>query len=633
MTLSEPRTEQTRTEVLARAATALAEAGDVTDVSEALIAALCPGLADVCEVALRGQDGAVWRVASGPGKMSSRVRTPVPDVEGHPLRRAVAGEFLVINADDDPDERLLGPADQPLTARALGVRSAVIAPLMSGDTAVGAIAVAMRAPDRRFTEEDHELIRVIARLAGRTVDNLVTADLQRRVTARLRTANAIAAGFAEARDARSIAEVLVHRGGEEIGADWGLVYLLDPADDAAGAPRAGGGASGGGSGRMLQLAAHYGHPAERIERWRTVAVDASTPAGDVARGANGSLWLERLADVVARYPSIGDVEGSSERSIAAVRLAHGTEPVGAAFWSFDVERRFNDADRGFLELIAEQAASAVGRARATATAAESLERLIESEQRQRDIARTLQASLLPRELPVIDGFELHVEYWSATTDMDVGGDFYDVFAIDDARWGMVLGDVCGKGAAAAAVTGTARQSLRAAATHIRDESRIIRWVHDAIVSQAHAPYCTMAYAVLDRGNHAGTGAQLRVVLAGHDQGILVSDCGEVTSLGRFGTLLGIVPPVVDVDIAELQPGDLVVFHTDGVTDAPRGEAMDRTELIDLLVGLRSAPLADIGRELRRALDARRPVGDRDDTALLLLRRTLPGRLVNDDAAR
>jgi len=183
MTLSEPRTEQTRTEVLARAATALAEAGDVTDVSEALIAALCPGLADVCEVALRGQDGAVWRVASGPGKMSSRVRTPVPDIEGHPLRRAVAGEFLVINADDDPDERLLGPADQPLTARALGVRSAVIAPLMSGDTAVGAIAVAMRAPDRRFTEEDHELIRVIARLAGRTVDNLVTADLQRRVTA------------------------------------------------------------------------------------------------------------------------------------------------------------------------------------------------------------------------------------------------------------------------------------------------------------------------------------------------------------------------------------------------------------------------------------------------------------------
>jgi serine phosphatase RsbU (regulator of sigma subunit) len=602
VTTTEPTSEQIRTEVLARAATALAESSDVTDVAQALIGVLCPLFADVCEVALRGQDGAVWRVASGPGEMSSRVRAPVPDLPGHPIRRAVNGEFLVIEADDDPQEHLFGPADQPNTARALGLRSAVIAPLASGATNVGALAVAMKSSGRRFTAEDHELVRVIARLTGRTVDNLVTADLQRRVTARLRTANAIAVGFADEQDADRIAEILLRRTGGELDARSGLVYLLDDSPAGGGPP-------------TLRLAAFFGHPAERIERWRTVSLDARTPVVDVVAGDAGSIWLESLDAVLARYPALGEVDDAAERSLAAVRLSHGANAVGAAFWTFDADRRFNDADRGFVELVAEQAAASIGRARATADAARSLERLVESERRQRSIARTLQASLLPRDLPSIDGFDIHVEYWPATSDMDVGGDFYDVFPIEAGRWGMVLGDVCGKGAAAAAVTGTARHSLRAAATHIRDEARVIGWVHDAIAAQPDAPYCTMAYAVLDASR-----ADLRVVLAGHDQGIHIDRSGAVSHLGRYGTLLGIVSPVVEVDARSLEPGDLVVFHTDGVTDAPRGEAMERAELIELLSAVRDRPLAEIGATLRAALDRRRPSGDRDDTALLLLRR-------------
>jgi serine phosphatase RsbU (regulator of sigma subunit) len=327
------------------------------------------------------------------------------------------------------------------------------------------------------------------------------------------------------------------------------------------------------------------------------------------------LWLEGLDDVLSRYPVLGAVDGSAERSLAAVRLSHGASTVGAAFWTFDVARRFNDADRGFVELIGEQAAAAIGRARATAEAARALQHLLEIEQGQRIIARTLQASLLPRELPAIDGFDLHVEYWPALTDMEVGGDFYDAFRIDDRRWGLVIGDVCGKGAAAAAVTGTARHSLRAAATHIRDEARIIQWVHDAIVAQPEAPYCTMAFAVLDVVDDC-----LRVVLAGHEHGVRVDVGSNVTDLGRYGTLLGVIEPAVEVHAIDLAPGDLVVFHTDGVTDAPRQEALTRADLVELIVRHRAATLEEIGGHIRRALDARRPNGDRDDTALLLLRR-------------
>ena len=176
-----------------------------------------------------------------------------------------------------------------------------------------------------------------------------------------------------------IAEILLNSGRDELEAHSGLVYLLD-------------------NDNVLQLAAYFGHPAERVDRWQSVRADATTPAGAVIVGDLPSIWLENMDDVLARYPAVGAVEGSDERSLAAVRLSHGAKTVGAAFWTFDVAQRFNDADRGFIELIAEQAAAAIGRARATADAATSLQQLLEIEQRQRAIARTLQASLLPREL-------------------------------------------------------------------------------------------------------------------------------------------------------------------------------------------------------------------------------------------
>jgi serine phosphatase RsbU (regulator of sigma subunit) len=571
--MTEPGSDRVRSDVLARAATALAAASDVTEAAEALIRILCPAVADSCEIALQAQDGEIWRIASGPGEMTSRLRTRIPAADDHPLRRAIVGEMLVIDAD-----------------------KAVIAPMPSGTAIIGALGVALGSSGRRFSTEDHELVRIVAQLTGRTIDNLQSAEMQRRVAARLRTAGAIGALFAEAQEADAIGEILIRRGGDELGARSGLAYLLD--------------------GETLRLVAYYGHPADRIERWRSVPTETGTPLGDVMLGKLPSIWLESLDDVLTRYPSVGEVDGSAERSLAAVRLAHGASTVGAAFWTFDVARHFNDADRGFVELIAEQAAAAIGRARATAEAARSLQNLLEIEQGQRAIAQTLQASLLPRTLPDIEGFELHVEYWPALTDMEVGGDFYDVFPLDERRWGMVIGDVCGKGAAAAAVTGTARHSLRAAATHIRDEARIIQWVHDAIVAQADAPYITMAYAVLDVADDA----TLRVVLAGHDRGFRIGADGEVRDLGHYGSLLGVMQPIVEVDSIAIAPGDLVVFYTDGVTDAPRGEALRRADLIDLIVGLRAGTLGEIGRGVREALDARRPAGDRDDTALLLLRR-------------
>src|SRR5207253_2959799 len=110
-------------------------------------------------------------------------------------------------------------------------------------------------------------------------------------------------------------------------------------------------------------------------------------------------------------------------------------------------------------------------------AREQLQRLLDA---QRSIARTLLTSLRPSALPRIDGADLAIHYWPANDELEVSGDLYDVFAIDEHRWALVVGDVCGKGVAAAAITAAARHSLRAAALHMRDPARVLRWVHDAI---------------------------------------------------------------------------------------------------------------------------------------------------------
>ena len=148
-----------------------------------------------------------------------------------------------------------------------------------------------------------------------------------------------------------IAEILLGSGRDELEAHSGLVYLLE-------------------NDGLLRLAAYFGHPAERVQRWQSVPRDphhagGSTSSVAACRRSGSRAWTTCWP----AYPVVGEVEGSGERSLAAVRLSHGANTVGAAFWTFDVARRFNDADRGFLELIAEQAAAAIGRARATADAA------------------------------------------------------------------------------------------------------------------------------------------------------------------------------------------------------------------------------------------------------------------------
>jgi sigma-B regulation protein RsbU (phosphoserine phosphatase) len=237
------------------------------------------------------------------------------------------------------------------------------------------------------------------------------------------------------------------------------------------------------------------------------------------------------------------------------------------------------------------------------------------------LAATLQASLLPPHLPAIPGVDLAARYRPAAVGMEVGGDFYDLFPTRGAGWGVVIGDVCGKGAEAATMTALARYTVRAAAMQARRPRRVLGLLNEAVLRQDDAgPFITVAYASVRSGPD---GVDLVLSLGGHPQPLLVSSDGSVEPVGRPGSLLGVLdgPSLYDQAV-HLRPGDALVFYTDGVTEARgAGGMLGEDGLVEALAvaaaaGLDAGGLADAVLTAVEAFEGR---AAQDDLAVLVLR--------------
>ena len=192
------------------------------------------------------------------------------------------------------------------------------------------------------------------------------------------------------------------------------------------------------------------------------------------------------------------------------------------------------------------------------------------------VARSLQAALLPPALPRLPGVALAARYHVAEADVAIGGDFYDVIEAADHSWGVVVGDVCGRGPDAAALTGLMRHSLRTVVMSEQQPSRVLAQTNAAVLDQIDdSKFCTAAYLRVVLAE-AGTDGSIRISAssAGHPRPAIVRASGEAELLDCGGTLLGVVPDPVLVDVeVVLAPGDAVVLYTDGVTEARNGRAM------------------------------------------------------------
>ncbi|HEX4978147.1 MAG TPA: SpoIIE family protein phosphatase [Nocardioides sp.] len=236
------------------------------------------------------------------------------------------------------------------------------------------------------------------------------------------------------------------------------------------------------------------------------------------------------------------------------------------------------------------------------------------------VGSALQDSLLPPSVPNPPGLDLGVVYEAAGGSGTVGGDFYDVFALGGDRWCFVVGDVCGTGARAAAVTGLARHTIRALAAAGFPVSDVLERLNSAILDEGErARFLTVACGVLSP--LPGRRFRLELVCAGHPPPFLACSDGSVRQVGRPQSLLGVLEDVgYTADELVLDHGDLLVTVTDGVLERRDGNVMlDDEGLAEELRAAAGLTAQAVAERIRTLVLDFAPAPQRDDMAVLAIR--------------
>ncbi|MGW7342617.1 PP2C family protein-serine/threonine phosphatase [Streptomyces sp. NPDC054854] len=237
------------------------------------------------------------------------------------------------------------------------------------------------------------------------------------------------------------------------------------------------------------------------------------------------------------------------------------------------------------------------------------------------LARTLQRTLLPPALPTVPGLQTAAAYHPASAD-EVGGDFYDLFPLDDGRWAFFLGDVCGKGADAAALTSLTRYTLRAAAIYDPDPRAALANLDTVLKGEYQGDnprFCTAVFGVLD----AASDGSFTVTLAGggHPPTLAVRADGTVEPVSTTGgQLIGLLPdPHFVQTTTHLAPGDTLLLYTDGLIEARTADgSMLGEEGLTRHLSAHAARGADGLLATVHKLFTDLGTGVSDDTALLAL---------------
>ncbi|MEU9208119.1 SpoIIE family protein phosphatase [Streptomyces sp. NPDC048415] len=239
------------------------------------------------------------------------------------------------------------------------------------------------------------------------------------------------------------------------------------------------------------------------------------------------------------------------------------------------------------------------------------------------ISQSLQRSLLPPELPHIEGVEVEVIYRAAGEGNEVGGDFYDLFPIRDGAYGFAIGDVCGTGPEAAAVTGLARHALRLLAREGYGGPAVLERLNSAILDEgARSRFLTLLYGELWPQEDGS--AVLKVVCAGHPLPLRLRQDGTVDAAAEPQPLLGVME---DLELYEqtitLDPGDVLLCVTDGVTERREGTRMLGDDgLADVLTTCTGLTAGAVAARIMRAVERFASDAPSDDMAILAMR--VPG---------
>jgi len=530
----------------------------------------------------------------------------IADEEGElRMRAAVGGGIPQLQADEDTDEdsgaRPAGMATfldlyNKFSQRGTDLaqvqneplHSLLTVPLAAEGRVIGMLAVAAAEPDR-FTQADLARVQGVADRLAVPLERARLAEHDRIRRARLsflaEASDLLAGNLDQEKTVALAAQLVVPRL-----AAWCAALL--PGENGELSPayvwHADESLIDALTGLLQEVPAPEVRPGEGPREWSLSAAAASPPARDPGSGAEAELASDPAwcLPLVARDRSLGIFLIGRPREGALAREA--------------VE---------LAEDLTRRVALALDNAR------------LYSEQLQ--ATNALQRSLLPPELPDIPGVELAAGYEAAGEGNEVGGDFYDVFEATPGRWRFAIGDVCGKGPEAAAVTGLTRHALRILAREGHDVPTVLERLNALIVDEgSRARFITLIHGELMPTAAQGQPAVVSLVCAGHPQPLVLRSAGGVDVVADPQPLLGVLDGVTfKQDTFRLFPGDVLLCVTDGVTERRCGD-----RLLDDADGLRDVlgecPDLNAGSVVARIQRTVREFGSdppTDDLALLVFR--------------
>ncbi|MDP1806538.1 MAG: SpoIIE family protein phosphatase, partial [Acidimicrobiales bacterium] len=284
----------------------------------------------------------------------------------------------------------------------------------------------------------------------------------------------------------------------------------------------------------------------------------------VALRTGEPVWIESRQERDRRFPELTNLERGTV-STCAVPLIVGDHRLGALRFSFPRPRLFDEDERRFVQALAAQTSQALDRAQLNE------ERL--------EFSRRLQLSLLPRRLAAPPHIDIAGVYHSFGDGTELGGDIYDIWAMDGGQWGLAIADASGTGPEAAALTAMVRFSLRALSTTDNSPVSVLDKVNRAMLGAEVGGlegdrFCTALFGVLT----PGPPSTVALGGGGHPAPLVRRAGGAIEEIPVGGSLLGVFGGVsFGAASVTLEAGDTLVFFTDGVIEARRGRVMFGTE--------------------------------------------------------
>jgi serine phosphatase RsbU (regulator of sigma subunit) len=589
-----PRT--TNTTGLLGLTSVLAAAGDPVQILD-VMSESCPGLlgADLVNISLLDREGATLRLVSS-------INTPVPvahEFASYPLEAPLPtrdaltlGKPVVLRSVQERDERY--PA---LAGMAVAQTAFCVLPLRSGGHRVGALGLGWQNAED-MTDDVLALSEAVASVCANALhralaagDEAAARQRSDRALGRLRALQDVAAELAHTFDIGQAADVVLKSVVATLAAE---AASFDVFDD---------------RGTTCTRVADLGLETTALSTRSTWDVLGSSLAQELLR--TGLPILIGDSDTRrARFPDL-DSAGVEQEAWATLLLRSGDAALGMISFGWREPRTFEAEDVALLQSLADHLAAAVDRARLI----DANTALLEDRTR---IASALQKSLLPAPLPVWPGLSLAAGYEPAELGTEVCGDFYDAFLDHEGSLIVVIGDVAGRGVAAAGLTGMARHTLRALAREMSPPDALSR-LNEMLVDTAPGEEPRLLTAAALCLNRTEQGVRADIAIAGHCMPILVRD-GCAVTVGSPGMILGASPEAqVGTTTIDLVVGDLLLLHTDGVIEARRnGVDFGEARLLRLLSAMSTPRPTDTVDQVLSAVRWYRTTTP-DDTAVVALR--------------